>query len=824
MSKKAHRWQRGWVLVGTLTLELVVGLPARGQETTSPDGTVRANTDAPTSQGWEALGGETSAADQGQEAKPWPKRFVKDTRDLWTSPARIRKRDAKWLLMLGGSAAGLIAADRSIMQQNKLSMANVRRSVDFSNYGVGALVGAGAGFYLWGKMTGDDHKTETGLMSGEAALNSFAATSALQNILGRERPSANDARGRFFRGGSSFPSDHSAVAWSVASVIAHQYPGPLTKLFAYGLAGAVSASRVAGNKHFPSDVLVGGAMGWLVAREIYRRHHEPDLGGEPSSTSPGEPTRDEGHNPNTLASPFVQLDSWVYPALERLAALGYIDTGFLGTRPWTRKECARLVEEAGEVILEEEHGTGEARRIYAALEREFPPDPDPPGAEQRRSLQLESVYTRLLGISGQPLRDSYHFGQTLINDYGRPYAEGFNPVSGFSGWGNWGRFAVYVRGEYQHSPFVPAYSQDVRNLIAQLDGNPVQPARAQPTIDQFRLLDTYALATVGNWDFSFGKQSLWWGPNRGGSLLLSNNAEPIYMFRASRSIPFTLPGILERLGPFRVEAFFGQLAGNQFPPRPFFHGERISVKPTPNLELGFSRTAEFGGVGRPLTWGSLFNTYFSPRSSMYYPAWNNPGQRNGGFDISYRAPGLRNWLELYATLMSRDDITPLFAFFPVRALMSTGFYVSHFPHVPRLDFRAEGVTTNPRNGGNKTGNFAYWESFYRDNYTNKNYLIGDWIGRVGTGYQAWSTYWFSPRTSLQLGYRHAQVGSTFIPRGGTLNDGSVKVDWQMAEALSFSAFVQYEKWLVTALAPQAQNNVTAALQMTFWPRRLALRK
>jgi hypothetical protein len=646
----------------------------------------------------------------------------------------------------------------------------------------------------------------------------------LQSVFGREGPGVNGAQGRFLRGGKSFPSDHSAVAWSIASMIAHQYPGPLTKLFAYGFAGAVSVSRVTGNQHFPSDVLVGGAMGWLIARETYSKHHDPNLGGEGCGGPSAKDTGEESQNPRNLASPYVPPDSWIYPDLEKLAALGYIHTEFLSMRPWTRIECARLVEEAGEMIREEESKTREATRIYDALEREFSPELDPPGAEQSRSLQVESLYTRVLGISGQPLNDSYHLGQTLINDYGRPYAEGFNPVSGFSGWANWGRFALYARGEYQHSPSAPAYSQGVQDLIAQIDGTPVQPARPVPIINQFTLLDTYALTKIANWDFSFGKQSLWWGPDRGGSLLFSDNAEPIYMFRVARDVPLTLPWMFHWLGPVKAEAFFGKLSGNQFPPRPFFHGERISVKPTENLEVGFSRTAEFGGVGRPLTLGAIINSYFGVHPSEHYPESQNPGQRNGGFDFSYRVPWLRNWVTAYGTAMSRDDITPLVAFTPLRAAINPGLYLSRVPHVPQLDLRVEAVITNPPNAPNSAGHFMYWEHFYRDDYTNKNNLIGDWIGRVGTGYQGWSTYWFSPRTSLQFGYRHAQVAGTFIPHGGTLNDGSVRLNYQRGSELTLSAFVQYEKWLVPVLTPEAKNNITTALQMTFWPRNWGSRK
>ena len=811
----------GKALASTLAIGLVAILPACGQDTTSKE--------EPTQADSIAGGAEGHSSSNLDNVKQWIGRLAGDEGDLWASPTRIRSSDKNWLLILGGAATGLLAADHTIMQHNTLSVLDRRRSADFSNLGVAALVSVGGVLYLWGKKTGDDHERETGILSAESALNALSSSLVLEAILGRQKPGINGGQGRFLRGGTSFPSDHSAVAWSIASTIAHEYPGPLTKLFAYGLAGAVSVSRVTGNTHFPSDVLVGGAIGWLAARRMYGKHHDSSLGGEAWSGPSGRNREEESQKPQNLASPYVPLDSWIYPDLERLAALGYVHTEFLSMRPWTRTECARLVEEAGERIREDESENAEANRIYAALEQEFSPAPDPPGldptgTEPSRNLQVESIYTRMMGISGRPLNDSYHFGQTLINDFGRPYAQGFNPVTGFSGWANWGRVALYARGEYQHSPAAAGYSQSVQNLIAQLDGTPVRPAHPVPEKNQTTLLDTYALAKIANWDFSFGSQSLWWGPNRGGSLLLSDNAEPICMFRVARDNPLTLPGMLQRLGPVKVEAFFGQLAGNHFPPRPFFHGERLSLKPTENLELGFSRTAEFGGVGRPLTFGSLFNTYFSLKSSVLYPAWDNPGQRNGGFDMSYRTPGLRNWLALYATLMSRDDPTPLFAFFPVRALMSTGFYVSHFPHLPRLDFRFEGVTTDPRNGGDKTGKFAYWEIFYRDDYTNKNNLIGDWIGRVGTGYQGWSTYWFGPRTSLEFGYRHALVASTFIPHGGTLNDGSVKVNHQIGGGLSLSAFVQYEQWLVSILAPQPKNNVTGSLQLTYWPRHWGVSK
>jgi len=329
------------------------------------------------------------------------------------------------------------------------------------------------------------------------------------------------------------------------------------------------------------------------------------------------------------------------------------------------------------------------------------------------------------------------------------------------------------------------------------------------------LLDTYVAANVAGWNLAFGKQSLWWAPNQGGALLFSNNAEPIYMARVSRIAPFQLPWIFRLLGPMKWDLFYGKLSGNQYPPGALIHGEKISFKPTRNLELSFSRTAEFGGVGRPITLGALYHSYFSFQSSVGYPASQNPGERNGGFDFSYRIPGLRNWMTLYGDLMSRDDPNPLDA--PRRASWNPGLYLAWIPYVPRLDFRIEAVNTDPPSSPIRNGQFDYWEGYYHDLYTNKNNLLGDWIGREGTGFQAWSTYWFSPQNTIQFGYRHAKVDGQFIPAGETLNDGSLSLNWRVRENVQFRAFLQYEKWFAPILAAQPQTNWTSSVEITFCP-------
>jgi len=518
-------------------------------------------------------------------------------------------------------------------------------------------------------------------------------------------------------------------------------------------------------------------------------------------------------------SPYVELDSWIYPALERLAALGYIHSEFSDMRPWARVECGRMVQEAGMVLDVNPGGSSEAQRFYRLLRNEFELElGEMSGARGEGAVHLESLYSRVVGISGKPLNDSYHFGQTLINNYGRPYQEGFNSYNGFSGYAVAGRFAFYTRGEFQHAPDAPAYPLSARQAIASADANPLQVATPFAGEDQFRLLDAYAAVNLAGWNLAFGKQSLWWAPNHGGAFLVSNNAEPMYMARVSRIAPFHLPWIFRVLGPMKWDLFFGELSGNRYPPRPLIHGEKISFKPTRNLELSFSRTGEFGGVGRPMTPAAIFNSYFSVQSSVGYSASQNPGERNGGFDFSYRIPGLRNWMTVYGDLMSRDDPNPLDA--PRRASWNPGLYLAWIPYVPRLDFRVEAVNTDPPSSPARNGQFDYWEAFYHDLYTNKNNLIGDWIGREGTGFQAWSTYWLGPRDTIQFGYRHAKVSGSFIRSGETLNDGSVTVNWWLRDNVEFSAFVQYEKWRAPVLTVNPQSNWTSSIEITLWPKSL----
>jgi hypothetical protein len=605
----------------------------------------------------------------------------------------------------------------------------------------------------------------------------------------------------------------------------------------------VSASRITSKEHFPSDVLIGSVIGYLTSEYVYRKHHNPELPGGTWETPAFRPDRPSHWESKFMGSPYVPLDSWIYPSLERLAALGFIDSGIAGMRPWTRIECARQLSEAADRISEDE-GHSEAVRIYQDLVREFSAEIDWLGGGNNAELRLESVYTRATEIVGKPLTDGYHFGQTIIDDFGRPEEQGFNNVSGLSGWATNGPFAIYVRSEFQHSPSAPGLPLAARQAESMADfccfnasilapPYPVPPGTPTAAIDRGRLLDSYVAMNLSDWELSYGKQSLQWGPDESGGMMLSDNAEPLTMFRVNRVTPFKLPSFLGVLGPMRVEFFLGQYSGYQLMltpsglvgqygqslhPQPIVHGERLSFKPTANFEFGLSRTTDYGGPGYPLTLHNFFRSVFSTGLTQPGVA-DKPGSRRSGLDFSYR---VRNGLTFYADGMTEHDtFSPLVG--PDVAAWLGGIYIPRLPGLPKLDFRAEGMYTDPPIGGNVGHGFFYYDPTWISGFTNNGQLMGNWVGREGQGVQTWTSYWFTPRNKLQFQFRHLKVSHEFVEMGGTLTDGAVRADIWVRSNFSLSAGVQYETWTFPVISPTKQTNVSSSIQLTFWPKGL-LRK
>jgi hypothetical protein len=568
-------------------------------------------------------------------------------------------------------------------------------------------------------------------------------------------------------------------------------------------------------------------------------------------------------------------------------------------RPWTRASLSQMLEDIDAQIEDANtYGvstTGEAQDIYAALIHFLNYDAGMQCLTHQGNSHIESVYSVARAISGTPLRDSYHLGSTIINDYGRPYENGFNNYSGASGYAAAGRFVFYARGEFEAAPSATGYSPALANALSTVDGTTYlntatglpYPQATIPTgpianTANARVMEAYVSAHLLNHEISFGKQDNWLGPGLGGGMAYSNNAENIYSFRINRTEPLFIPLLSRLTGPFRYDFMVGKLRGHTFMPNPAYlaspapnvfnvinpgdpwvHVEKISFRPTDNLEFGFERTVIWGGQGHaPITFRTFAKSFISlsspPCTSTNCPkdGRDDPGARFGAFDFSYRLPFVRNWLTLYTDSEVHDDVSPVDS--PRRAAYRPGIYLSHVPYLPKLDLRVEAASTDPSASDHPTppqgpsypshyGQFMYYEAIQKQGYTNQGQLFGDWIGREDKGGQAWITWHLSGNEWLQVGLRSQKATKYFIPGslatqpipfpsngcpiadpgtstclapgGTTLNDINFNVVKRIGKDFEINGNFVYEHWKAPIYLPGLQTVTATTIQLTWYPGR-----
>jgi len=213
-----------------------------------------------------------------------PKRILHDQKDIWLFPTQLA-RGRYWIptFAVVGGTAGLIVADPHAMPYFRTHAGNLD---DFNDVFDGPITSAEIGivpitFFLVGQVRHDSYASKTGLLAGEAYVDGQIVDLAIKAITRRKRPSEvapgtpfNDT---FFNTkkspvGSSFPSGHAIEAFSVATIVARRYGHHRwVPWVAYGCATVISLSRVTTRAHFPSDIFLGAALGYSIARfEVLR--------------------------------------------------------------------------------------------------------------------------------------------------------------------------------------------------------------------------------------------------------------------------------------------------------------------------------------------------------------------------------------------------------------------------------------------------------------------------------------------------------------------------------------------------------------------------
>ena len=543
---------------------------------------------------------------------------------------------------------------------------------------------------------------------------------------------------------------------------------------------------------------------------------------------PYDPYADSNHI-DQLGSTYIPVDSVVYPMALRLYSLGYLDRAFIDMRPWTRRSLLHMLNDSASRILADNND--EAVSLLASLQSYIAEEAPGPGLRRGRVYGIDTVYTRFLGVSGQTLRDSFHLGETIVNDYGRPYESGFNNITGFSTVNEAGPFSLYVRGEYQHAPSGTGYSQALAQEISNnIDGIPYTGYNvSQPTIpatfiaktDTFALQEaTLSVHLLGH-EISGGKSDAWLGPAAGSAMGWNNNAQDIYSFRINRVDPLYIPFLSRLTGRFDYDFFVGSLKGHTYPNDPWVHSETLAISPTSNVRISVQRVVIWGGAGHePVTLHTFLRSFFNidDTSGTTKLSAQDPGARFSSFNFSWRLPYLSHYVTLYTDSTVHDDVTPISA--PRRAAYRPGVYISQFPGLRKLDFRVEGANTDFSTLATVGGNLMYIETIQKQGYTNKGQLFGDWVGREGKGGQAWLTYHLTANEWVQMEYMHKKTAKDFIPGGTTQNQFKVDVVKRLRKDIELDAWLQYEGWKAPIYIPGngLNKDTTVAVQFTWFPK------
>ena len=226
-----------------------------------------------------------SAGNRRVSWKSLPGDFLHDQKDIWLFPLQLAKGH-HWLptISVAGTTAGLIVADPHVMPYFQDHARNLDKLNDTFDAPITSaeVAAVPVGLMIAGYARHDSYQVQTSLLAGEAYADSAVVDLVMKAITRRKRPSdvppGGDFHNTFFNGGkspfhgSSFPSGHAAGVFSVATVVAQRYHNHRwVPWVSYGFASLISFSRITGSAHFPSDVFLGGALGYTITRyEVLR--------------------------------------------------------------------------------------------------------------------------------------------------------------------------------------------------------------------------------------------------------------------------------------------------------------------------------------------------------------------------------------------------------------------------------------------------------------------------------------------------------------------------------------------------------------------------
>jgi len=318
-----------------------------------------------------------------------------------------------------------------------------------------------------------------------------------------------------------------------------------------------------------------------------------------------------------------------------------------------------------------------------------------------------------------------------------------------------------------------------------------------------RLDGSYLAKAFGNWGVSVGAIDRWWGAGWQSSLLLSNNARPVPGIALQRNRAHEFESAwLNWLGPWQLQAFAGQMEGDRAVPETKLLGMRVAVKPTQWLEIAASRTAQWGGEGRPESFSNFKDLMLGNdnRGDGGLTQENEPGNQLAGFDVKMLWATPWGNQGVYIQHIGEDE---------------SGAQPSRLTHVVGLNgllavqkhrihwFLERTQTTAGALIGDERPNYVYEHAIYKSGYRYKGRALGASIDN-DSELDTLGVDWIVPNQGM-ISLRYSDValnidGSGRAPAGRSAGEGN-------------SLELSYEQRFGTLRAKVGYLNIDDGLQL-----------
>lgn len=424
----------------------------------------------------------------------------------------------------------------------------------------------------------------------------------------------------------------------------------------------------------------------------------------------------------TQLSANISLDSYIYDYIAKLDGLGYLKDMPTGTKPYTRMQVARWVEQIDSALATDQSAPAYAKNMASELKNEF---------KQELAILHGAAAQQTLKLTEWKFATDYYHGSTLeqkntkstyqplnINNNGYRYADGANEMFSFNLAGKLGDDLVMS--------LTPHLSYD------------------NAENSELTLESGYIKTRINNVAIQMGKDPVSWGQGTRGNLLYSNNAEAQTAIKFSNIEPVQTGGIFKFLGKQNTTVSYSIMETNREIPYPSFFAFRLDFTPSDNFTFALSQASIVGGKGHSLHGFEDLKDYFLGRNggSKYQPVdkWNTIA----GGDFRWRIPKW-NGIQFYGEIYGEDQHRRVIPY-PYKLAQIVGIYIPRFTADGSWDANFEYHHTN-----------GYWyENWtYTDGWTYRGDIMGDAIGNNAKSYYEKLTHY--NRDGSQLSFNVEQV-------------------------------------------------------------------